>query len=57
LKLVDLYCPQIRRLRKQKLWDRFKEQLLNMQKWYNGAHLCAEKGDGYQDDYIDSLEG
>jgi hypothetical protein len=22
-----------------------------MQKWYNGC-LCAEKGDGYQDDYI-----
>lgn len=36
-------------------FERFKEQALNMQKYFNGAYLCAEKSDGYNDDYIDSL--
>lgn len=36
-------------------FQHFEEQLLNMVKWYDGAYLCAEKGDGYFDDYGDSL--
>ena len=47
--------PANAQAQKTETWDRFKEQLLNMQKWYNGAYLCAEKGDGFQDDYVDSL--
>lgn len=47
--------PANAQAQKTETWSRFKDQLLNMQKWYNGAYLCAEKGDGYEDDYIDSL--
>lgn len=36
-------------------FQNFQEQLLNMHKWFDGAYLCAEKGDGYFDDYGDSL--
>lgn len=36
-------------------WQRFQEQLLNCQKWYDGAYICAEKSDGFLDDYVDSL--
>jgi hypothetical protein len=36
-------------------FQHFQEQLLNCQKWFDGAYLCAEKSDGHLDDYCDSL--
>lgn len=36
-------------------WQNFREQMLNCEKWYDGAYLCAQKADGYLDDYVDSL--
>jgi hypothetical protein len=32
-----------------------EEQMKNLRKWYVGSYLCAEKSDGYFDDYCDSL--
>lgn len=36
-------------------FQRFKEQVLNCQKYYNGSYIVAEKSEGYLDDYVDSL--
>lgn len=36
-------------------WHHFQEQLLNCQKWFDGSYMCAEKSEGYNDDFCDSL--
>lgn len=36
-------------------FQNFEEQMKNLQKWYEGSYLVAEKSEGYYDDYCDSL--
>lgn len=50
-----LIIPANRIARTSLEWAKFQEQLLNCAKWYDGTYLCAEKSDGYLDDYPDSL--
>ena len=50
-----LIVPSNRVARNTVEWLKFQEQLLNCEKWYDGAYLCAQKSDGYLDDYCDSL--
>lgn len=50
-----IIIPANRETMKNPSWEAFREQLLNCEKWYDGPYLCAEKSEGYQDDYVDSL--
>lgn len=50
-----LIIPGNRTVRETTEYQRFCEQMLNMQKSYVGAYLVAEKSQGYFDDYVDSL--
>jgi hypothetical protein len=50
-----IIIPGNRSVRDTMMYQRFTEQMLNMQKSYSGAYLVAEKSPGYLDDYVDSL--
>lgn len=50
-----LILPANKQAQATQEWQNFQEQLLNCQKWFNGSYLCAEKADGFLDDYVDSL--
>lgn len=49
-----LIVPGNKTVRATNEYARFCEQMLNMQKSYNGAYLVAQKSNGYFDDYVDS---
>jgi hypothetical protein len=52
-----LAWPANGRARKTKVWRRFRQQMIDVEKKYQGAHLLVEAPDeaGVHDDYVDSL--
>lgn len=52
-----LSWPAHPRARKTKVWRRFRQQMIDVEKTYKGAHLIVEAPNeaGVHDDYVDSL--
>lgn len=50
-----LIIPANKKVRELPEWEKFEEQLTNCSKNYDGPYLVCQKGDGFHDDYVDSL--
>jgi hypothetical protein len=50
-----LEIPAHKNVRETDEFINFEEQAKNLQKWYEGSFIVAEKARGFNDDYMDSL--